>query len=342
MGKIVDISKHQPCNKIDWDTFSKNVDLLIMRVQYGSSVPDSEYKNHVDCAKMHNIPFMTYAFPEFISVDDARVEARNAVSRQDSASLSTIIDIEPEYDKQGNPTGITKLSQSVRLDGIKAYVDELRKHGIKKVGAYIDQRVYESWGINTILNIFDWTWVPAYGVDNGQPNKKPKYACDLWQYTSVGKLPGYNDNLDLSVLNGSKSLDWFLGNVAHVSSNGVIQRVRALCPNDIRRAPSHQATYVRDTVVGEEFEVYKREGDWHCVGGDATGEYWIDGNGGANLSWINNPNVKQAQPVYYIVKQGDTVSKIASANGVTVQAIKDLNHMLDVNKIYVGQKLQLK
>ncbi|MGG4011402.1 GH25 family lysozyme [Bacillus smithii] len=220
MGYIVDLSKHQPSKNINWSVFSKQVDLLILRVQYGSAVPDSEYANHVSNAKKFNIPFMTYAFPEFVSVDDARVEARDAVKRQDKDSKAMIIDIEAEYDKNKKPVGITKLSKDVRLNGIKAYVDELRKCGVKKVGAYIAHNVYEPWGINTIVNIFDFIWIARYGADDGKPNAnaKPKYPCDLWQYTSVGRVEGYNDDLDLNMLIGNKTLDWFIGGQAQTAS----------------------------------------------------------------------------------------------------------------------------
>lgn len=43
----------------------------------------------------------------------------------------------------------------------------------------------------------------------------------------------------------------------------------------------------------------------------------------------------------YTVKKGDTLSKIASANGTTVSKLASLNGIKDVNKIYVGQVLKL-
>ncbi|WML41245.1 hypothetical protein RCG19_06205 [Neobacillus sp. OS1-2] len=72
-----------------------------------------------------------------------------------------------------------------------------------------------------------------------------------------------------------------------VQSHTIIQRVRALVKTDIRKAPSHHSEFVRDTYVGEEFNVFGREGDWHNVGRDN----WVDGNGGRNLYWIDNPSL---------------------------------------------------
>ena len=41
---------------------------------------------------------------------------------------------------------------------------------------------------------------------------KPAYFCDLWQYTSKGKISGINGNVDMNTITGSgKTLEWFLG-----------------------------------------------------------------------------------------------------------------------------------
>lgn len=48
-------------------------------------------------------------------------------------------------------------------------------------------------------------------------------------------------------------------------------------------------------------------------------------------------------PEYYIVKKGDTLSKIGVVCGVRLSKIKELNPQIkDLNKIYVGQKVRIK
>lgn len=356
MGHILDVSGWQKSKSIDWATFSKYVDLLIARVQHGSSRPDTEYKNHVANAKQFGLPFLSYAFPAFISVDDARVEARDAHTRQDPESKSMVIDIEEEQDINGNPLGITKLSPSVRLDGIRAFVDELRKQGEKNVGAYIASNVYDAWGIHAIVDIFDWVWIPHYGANDGQPNSKPAYPCDMWQFTSVGQVPGYNGPLDLSVLCGNKTLDWFTGKAPvpapeptppHASTNpvapyipenhGVVGRVKVIADKlNIRQAPNVNAAINRVALKGEEFDVYANVNDWHNVGG----ANWVFGNKGQYLSLI--PNTPPPTIQYYTVVPGDALSKIASKFSTTLGQLEAWNHIADPNKIWVGQKLRVK
>lgn len=78
-------------------------------------------------------------------------------------------------------------------------------------------------------------------------------------------------------------------------------------------------------------------------------------NGTKKLSYFTTGNkvkktaikkvVKKAKAVVvspYKVKSGDTLSKIAIKYGTTVAKLKTLNHIKDVNKIYVGQKIKLR
>jgi hypothetical protein len=310
-------------------------------VQYGSTRPDSEYNNHISNAKQYGINHNTYSFPCFISAQDARVEARDCHSRTDKDSSIIWIDIESEQDIKGNPIGISKLPQNVRLDGIKAYVDELRKLGVQKVGGYIAHNVYEAWQINTIVDIFDTTWIPRY------PNK-PIYPCDLHQYTSTGNVAGYNGNLDLSVLNGDKPLDYFTGQTQSAPTPQPVAQplmvVRVECDTDVRAEPDHASGYIGNVTKGQIFNVWDHTGDWHYIIFDAEKNIcgWVDGNGGNNLYWLNNPALTQTPtPQIYTVVSGDTLGKIASTHNTTVSKLCALNGISNPDKISIGQKIKL-
>ncbi|MFN0031611.1 MAG: LysM peptidoglycan-binding domain-containing protein [Flavobacteriales bacterium] len=57
---------------------------------------------------------------------------------------------------------------------------------------------------------------------------------------------------------------------------------------------------------------------------------------------VENKPVPTAQYKYYTVQKGDTLFKIASAKGVSVDQIKKLNSGLRENKLAIGQKLKIK
>ena len=64
-------------------------------------------------------------------------------------------------------------------------------------------------------------------------------------------------------------------------------------------------------------------------------------------TWLNpnNYNVKVVKPVtkqYYVVKKGDTLSKIAKKYKTTVKQIAKWNNIKNVNVIKVGQKIRVK
>lgn len=210
-NNVVDLSFIQKSSSIDWPTFSKYVSFLILRDQYGTTIPDKEYKNHVANAKKYGLKAYTYAFLEFISEQDARVEANSAVDRADADSMGIMMDIEAEFTASGQPVGLARLTPEVRKAGIIAYVDQLRKRGIKRVGAYVGHNIYSAWDIAEIIHLFDFVMIPRYGVNDGQPHTKPDFPCDIWQFTSQGRIPGYNGDLDISCLNGGKTMEWFLG-----------------------------------------------------------------------------------------------------------------------------------
>ncbi|MFU0789842.1 hypothetical protein [Virgibacillus proomii] len=46
MGHIIDISHHQATSSINYDKLAKQVDLAIIRTQYGSNLIDRHYKTH--------------------------------------------------------------------------------------------------------------------------------------------------------------------------------------------------------------------------------------------------------------------------------------------------------
>jgi murein DD-endopeptidase MepM/ murein hydrolase activator NlpD len=51
--------------------------------------------------------------------------------------------------------------------------------------------------------------------------------------------------------------------------------------------------------------------------------------------------VAKSKPKVYTVKSGDTLSKIAKANGTTWQTLKKINNLKDANSLRIGQKINL-
>ena len=103
---------------------------------------------------------------------------------------------------------------SITQAAILAFVAELRNLGATKVGAYVGHHRYTQYGMSSIKSKLDFVWIPRYGSNDGTlaGSTKPDYPCDVWQYTSNGKVPGISGRVDMSVITGTgKSLAWFAG-----------------------------------------------------------------------------------------------------------------------------------
>ena len=197
MGYIIDISHHQNPAKIDYDKLCGQLDMAIIRVQYGSKLIDRYYKTHIAEMKKHNIPFGVYAWVRGVSEKDMQVEAQDFYNRAKACNPAFYaLDVEEK-------------SMANMRTGINAYIEKLRSLTDKKIGVYIAHHLYKQFNLD--MSKFDAVWIPHYGRNNGQPNSEPVYPCDIHQYTSKGRLGGYNGNLDLNRLTGSKPLGFFTG-----------------------------------------------------------------------------------------------------------------------------------
>jgi len=191
---IIDISHHQQPSKMDYDKLAQQVSWVIVRTQYGLETVDKYYKTHHVEFKKQGIPTAAYAYVLCLTSDEAVEEAERFYSLTvEFAPTFWFLDVEEAY---------------LNRENISIYQKTLRELGAKKVGVYIAHHLYKT--LNLKIEEFDAVWIPRYGTNDGTPQKKPDYPCDLWQYTSKGRLEGYGGDLDLNCLTGTKPLEYFI------------------------------------------------------------------------------------------------------------------------------------
>ncbi|RST59722.1 LysM peptidoglycan-binding domain-containing protein [Siminovitchia terrae] len=307
MSKIADLSHHQ--GNINWANASKELDFAILRVQDGSRVIDRQYKNYVAGAKQYGVPFGNYAFTRFVSIADARVEARDFWNRGDKSAEFWIADVE------------VKTMDDMRA-GAQAFIDELRRLGAKKVGLYVGHHVYKQFQADKIKA--DFVWIPRYG------GPEPSYPCDLWQYTETGRLAGVAGNVDLNRLTGSKSLSYFVGGMA-------------TAPPAANQKPVANAHIVKagDTLSAIAKKYKTTVAELVRINGLKNPDVIRVGQT-IKLPGSAPAKAPTQKAVYHTVKHGDTVSGLAVKFKVTQAQIKSWNQLKDINKINVGQKLRVK
>ena len=192
--KIVDISKWQPT--VNYDAFIEDTALIILRAGYrgtgGNVRIDECFRQHADALKQRGIRFGVY----FYSIASTEAKATEEAKRF------------WEYAKDYEPlfwAGDFE-DKSITHRAIQTFADEMRRQGCTKLGAYVANHLYKQYDFASIADEFDFVWIPKYTAD------PPAYHCDLWQYTSTGKVAGIDGRVDMSCITGQgHDLAWFLG-----------------------------------------------------------------------------------------------------------------------------------
>ena len=201
--KIADFSHHQ--GTVDWNKAKADLDLAIIRVQYGSKVVDDKYEEYVAGCKEHGVPFGHYAYGQFVSVADAKQEAKDFLARADKDAQFLVVDVEE----------VTTKKASDLVPATQAFIDYLKKNSDKKVGLYTGNSFYKEHGMDKVKA--DFLWIPRYPSDDkGSLSNAVKPTVDgvhLHQYTQCGKLAGVKGAIDLNQLIGDKELAFFTGAV---------------------------------------------------------------------------------------------------------------------------------
>lgn len=210
-------------------------------------------------------------------------------------------------------------------------------------------RVYQLSGVKpviymseSVVNAYDWSsvanadyglWVakyrdnnPDYNYNMANAGTRPrvkwwKFYC-MWQWTSTGRLSGYNGNLDCNVFYGDQST-WD----AYAGKSGTTQPVKPT--QTVKKSNEEIANEVINGSWGNGEDRKKRLTD---AGYNYTVVQAI----------VNKKMDARNQSVYYVVKSGDTLSGIASKYGTTYQQLAKINGIANPNKIYPGQKIRVK
>ena len=215
---IIDISEWQEPHKINYDVLCKQVTGVIIRVQYGSNYVDKHYKTHINEFTKRGVPFGVYAWVRGSSNSDMEKEATDFYNRV------------AEYKPQFWWLDIEEKSMKDMRTGCEKYRMKLKSLGAKKVGCYIANHLYKEFNID--VSKFDGVWIPTYGKNNGlyegsKPTATSEY--DIHQYTSEGKLNGYNGALDLNRI-VRKGFDYFFkqNGTSNVVSGGGKLKVKKI------------------------------------------------------------------------------------------------------------------
>lgn len=182
--KIIDVSEWQ--GVIDWPKAKPHIDGVILRCGCGTGYDDKQWaRNIAECERL-GIPFGVYLYSYAKTVADAKKEAEHVLRMIAGHKLSYPVYFDAE---QGG-------TEKVCNQTAKTFCETIEGAGYF-VGIY--STAY--WFAHYLKDDGRYTrWVASWGTNNGQPQAKPNVkSMAMWQFTSVGKIPGVNGNVDVSL-----------------------------------------------------------------------------------------------------------------------------------------------
>lgn len=196
MKKGIDISYYQ--GDIDFNLLKKNgVEFVIIREGYRNTV-DPKFFGYVNQAIAAKLPILgVYHFSYALNAAEAKEEAKFCISNMKKAGLGkdVMVFYDFEYDT------VTKAAQKGVTLGVSecnnhtiAFCEEVKALGFVP-GVYTNLDYYKNWYSKDTLKKYK-IWLADYSGG-------PDFDCLVQQYSSTGKVPGINGNVDLDYYYGS-------------------------------------------------------------------------------------------------------------------------------------------
>lgn len=189
--KGIDISSWQ--GKIDWKKVSDyGMDFAIIRITEVGNVKDSQFENNFAGCNKYKIPVGVYKYSYAMNISEIQSEARKVVSVLNGRRIQfpVFLDLEHNNQRALGSESIHKMADAFR---------EIVESAGYKFGIYCNVDWYNT-VICSHLKKHDF-WIARYPAsDNGsvQERLRPNVGVG-WQYSSKGKVPGINGNVDMDV-----------------------------------------------------------------------------------------------------------------------------------------------
>ena len=225
-------------------------------------------------------------------------------------------------------------------------------------------------------------WIAQYANNTptgyqDTPWNEGAYACVIRQYSSAGRLPGYDGNLDLNKFYGDgATFDKYVtggGNTSNVPPSQPVYPFAGRSDDDLANAVIRGEFGdgdARKQKLGGRYAAVQALVNQKLVKPESSGRTYTVQPGdtlsgiaaklGVAQSQISgfhsgNPNLiypgevlnisggsPQPSAEYYTVRSGDSLSAIAARYGTSWQHIRDLNGLSNPDLIYPGQVLRVR
>lgn len=324
---VIDVSYHN--GTINWDAVKGHIDGAILRCGYGDNITsqdDKQFQRNISECERLGIPRGVYIYSYAKSDAQARSEAQHVLRLVQGHALQFPIYLDLE---EPGTEGYTLRCAQVFCPIIE------------QAGYWCGIYASQSWWQSYLTGLGDryTRWIARYSQIS------PVVACDMWQYSADGTIPGISGRVDVN--------NCYRDFPKEIAGEPIQQQKPV-------QKPQENITATPDSL-------------WHrVVAGETLSGIAKKYAGGisaerlAMLNGIENPDLiyegqlircddylagkatqqavaAQSMPdsMWHEVKAGDTLSELCQGWGKSVSEICNLNGIKDPNKIYVGQKIRV-
>ena len=311
----IDISHHQ--GDIDFSKLKDRIDFAMVRTSYGDFYEDRKYKTNIKQLEKIHVPYGLYHFSYAKDIEGAKKEASNFINliKNYNPTYPVVIDIE-----YSNRT--SNVSNNTLNDIAYTFCAMVENAGYY-VMIYANLDYFNNKLNDKRLDRYD-KWLAEW-------KNKPTYnkAFGIWQYSSKGRLPGINGNVDL--------------NISYKDYPSIIKtKKEEITDNKILENEQKEINYIvkkGDTltkIASKYNTTYNKLASYNNISN--SNKIYI----GQIIKISDNNN--NINPTTYVVKKGDTLTKIANKYNVNWKEIyaKNKNKIgNNPNKIYPGMVLKI-
>ena len=293
----IDVSSYQ--GNIDWKQVKESgIQFAILRSTLKSGKPDSKFIEYIKGCDNNKIDVSVYKYSYALTENQAITEANTVMSLLNGRKCKIWLDLEDESQTQLGKSGILKIAN--------AFIETCENKGYS-VGIYCNLNWVKNY-IDDSLKKYD-LWIARYGKNSGQLEEKykPNVNEKIWQYSSRGKIPGINGDVDLNII--------YSGYI-HSSTPTIKNIVKVNTTLNVRNKPN--GTIVDKLKNGDEVDISNYQNGWFEIGKDR----WVSADYVHNTYGIvtaNTLNIRSGAGTNYQdigdLKKNENVRVLKESNG---------------------------
>lgn len=298
---------------------SSGIEIVYIKASQGDNIVDSYFRINYRNAKENGLKVGFYHFLTARNEEEAIRQAEFFASVISNTSPDCKLAMDFEVFDGLSVSEINRISE--------AFLERVREITGREVIIYSDAYNARNVFGEELANNYS-LWIAEYGTDVLEESNWEYW--EGFQYTSRGIISGIRGYVDRDKFTAQILLD----DRTAISPTGATENYTHDEVYIVQRGDTLSAIALKYGTTVSELVTLNKISNPDLIYPDERVIVPINGN-------IGNEVKYDTRHIVYTVRRGDTLSEIALRFGTTVQSIAELNHITNVNLIYIGERLRI-